>query len=336
MQSSNSCSHSNLIVHYPQIWSWGISWECEECHKFFLCGCFRKATTTLFETAKIYRVKKQPHPKYLITMFGSEFSPNYLKYLSGGIDIAYFEYHVAQPIFKLQKEHIEESSQWFQKYLDEPSFLFLTNICHLCRKIPSIHHFCGSIYGSWFMQRYGAYIYSQFCEWGLLSPRRPELLPEEIKNKYFDGVVIPEIGSPPAFREGRQQLQRDLDNQLRSKFDFPAIGEGWKNETMVFNAIKQLFPQYKVIHHYRSSWLEGQELDIYIEEVNIGIEYQGEQHFFPIDFFGGENGLEKTIARDEMKQIKCRKNKTELIFFNYYEQITEELIKKRLKNIMSL
>jgi hypothetical protein len=176
----------------------------------------------------------------------------------------------------------------------------------------------------------------QFCEWGLLPPRRPELVPEEIRSKYFKGVIIPELASPEDFREGRRRLQRDLDNQLRSKFDFPAIGDGWINETMLFNAVRQLFPQYIVIHHYRPSWLEGQELDIYIEELNIGIEYQGEQHFFPIDYFGGEEGLEKTIARDERKQVKCRKNRTNLVLFNYYEQITEELIKEKFKNIISL
>jgi hypothetical protein len=49
---------------------------------------------------------------------------------------------------------------------------------------------------------------------------------------------------------------------------------------------------------------------------NIGIEYQGDQHNYPIDFFGGEDSYIKNKARDETKKQLCQKNNCHLIYVN--------------------
>jgi hypothetical protein len=50
------------------------------------------------------------------------------------------------------------------------------------------------------------------------------------------------------------------------------------------------FPQYRIRENYRPDWLLSSnitklELDFYIEELKIGVEVQGEQHYKFVEFF---------------------------------------------------
>lgn len=47
------------------------------------------------------------------------------------------------------------------------------------------------------------------------------------------------------------------------------------------------------------------------------IEYDGKQHFEPIDFFGGQDGFEKTQKRDEIKNSYCKTNNIPLVRIPY-------------------
>jgi hypothetical protein len=72
--------------------------------------------------------------------------------------------------------------------------------------------------------------------------------------------------------------------------------------------IKEKFNEYNVIHHGKPRWLGKQHLDIYIPELSIGIEYQGEQHYSSIEYFGGENALKSNKERDLRKKQLCIEN----------------------------
>jgi len=111
-----------------------------------------------------------------------------------------------------------------------------------------------------------------------------------------------------------KELSRVSENMLRETRGLPKVGEGWVNETKLYYAIKEIFPQYKIIHQYRCKWLGLQSLDIFVEELNIGIEYQGAQHLRPIDFFGGEEAFKKTQQRDRKKKSLCDKHGIRLIY----------------------
>jgi hypothetical protein len=41
-------------------------------------------------------------------------------------------------------------------------------------------------------------------------------------------------------------------------------------------------------------WIENQRIDIYFPKYNIAIEYNGEQHYIPIEHFGGILELQDT------------------------------------------
>ena len=108
----------------------------------------------------------------------------------------------------------------------------------------------------------------------------------------------------------------------------------WKSEFELTLLVKQHMDQYnvEVKHHLRPYWLTPQELDIYFEVggKRVGIEYQGEQHYNPIDFFGGEEGLNNTKKRDIKKKRLCKMNDVILIYYNYDEEITYEVLKNKL------
>lgn len=106
------------------------------------------------------------------------------------------------------------------------------------------------------------------------------------------------------------------ENALREDNGIPRIGEGWISETELFYKIKEHYPNYTVLQHYHDTWLGNQHLDVYIKDINVGIEYQGAQHYRAIDIFGGEEGLINTQKRDKQKVAKCKKNNTKLVIVN--------------------
>lgn len=59
--------------------------------------------------------------------------------------------------------------------------------------------------------------------------------------------------------------------------------------------------------------------DFYLPEHNCCIEYDGEQHFRPIDFFGGEEGFQKRKINDEIKTKYCFEHNIRLIRIPYTE-----------------
>ncbi len=106
----------------------------------------------------------------------------------------------------------------------------------------------------------------------------------------------------------------DTENEIREILNLPKIGEGWISETNLYYEIKNSFPGIAIVHHGKPTWLGRQHLDIYIPRYNIGIEYQGDQHFKSIDFFGGVESFDRNKIRDKEKKSKCNENNCKLIY----------------------
>lgn len=103
------------------------------------------------------------------------------------------------------------------------------------------------------------------------------------------------------------------ENYIRNKLGLPAIGEGWISETLLYYSLKQSLPNELIIQHGKTSWLGKQHLDIFFPKRGIAIEFQGEQHFYPIDFFGGETSYAASMVRDQKKRDLCKSNNCILI-----------------------
>jgi very-short-patch-repair endonuclease len=65
--------------------------------------------------------------------------------------------------------------------------------------------------------------------------------------------------------------------------------------------------------------------DFYLPDYNMCIEYDGEQHYMPIDKFGGKNALLSLKTRDKIKTDFCLDNDIKLLRIKYNENIEEKL-----------
>jgi len=72
--------------------------------------------------------------------------------------------------------------------------------------------------------------------------------------------------------------------------------------------------------------------DFYLNEFKTCIEYDGEQHFIPINKWGGEENLKNNKIRDNIKNEYCINNDIKLIRIKYTENIIDILKNNILKN----
>lgn len=88
---------------------------------------------------------------------------------------------------------------------------------------------------------------------------------------------------------------------------------------------------------YRPYYLNqnGHQLsyDIYIPKIKTAIEYQGQQHFEPIDYFGGQKSFEAQKSRDELKRQLSKANHVKLIYINYWDSLSIDLIKNKINGV---
>ena len=67
--------------------------------------------------------------------------------------------------------------------------------------------------------------------------------------------------------------------------------------------------------------------DFYLPTYNLCIEYDGEQHFRPVEHFGGEKGFQQRKQNDLIKTSYCKDNNIHLLRIPYFKDVKEELEK---------
>lgn len=70
--------------------------------------------------------------------------------------------------------------------------------------------------------------------------------------------------------------------------------------------------------------------DFYLEDLNTIIEYDGEHHFKPVPYWGGEEKFKITQQNDAIKNEYCKQHNIKLVRFNY-TQNKDEIIQQILK-----
>ena len=87
----------------------------------------------------------------------------------------------------------------------------------------------------------------------------------------------------------------------------------------------------------RPNWLLNKsghrlELDGYNDALKIAFEYQGEQHYNPIKFYGNENnGFKKQLERDEIKIKECEKRGIKLLIIRSFKKMTNDVVLTEIK-----
>jgi len=96
---------------------------------------------------------------------------------------------------------------------------------------------------------------------------------------------------------------------------------------------------YEIKRHCRLDFLGRQHVDgaVYKDgKLLFCVEYDGIQHFKPIEFWGGVDGLKKYKMLDRKKNKIFKKENIPLIRFSYKDVITEELVVEKLKELKIL
>jgi len=93
------------------------------------------------------------------------------------------------------------------------------------------------------------------------------------------------------------------------------------NQKRIFNIVKEIWADAKwEFKHpdlrYKHSDMK-MELDMWIPSIKLAIEYQGEQHFFPIKHWGGEAAFIETQRRDKEKRDTCNARGINLLEIPY-------------------
>lgn len=65
--------------------------------------------------------------------------------------------------------------------------------------------------------------------------------------------------------------------------------------------------------------------DFYLPDYNTAIEYDGYQHFTPVQFFGGYDTYQKLKTHDSIKDNYCKDNNITLLRISYNENVNEKL-----------
>ena len=105
----------------------------------------------------------------------------------------------------------------------------------------------------------------------------------------------------------------------------------WVREEELHQLICRLFSTQTIRREASPRWLGQQRLDIYLPELALAIEHQGEQHYFPIDAFGGEQAFVKTRERDERKRALCRENGVTVVDIRFDDPLTIPSLRSRLQ-----
>jgi len=312
------------------------NWVLRKKHsKVYLCSCFKKAlenaiTEYICECGTIYRT--WDYKNDFINVFGTS------------APIALGEIFRKSWSCKTVKEGIS-------------SFYFKDKLCHECNQAVPNLLYCKQMYGrTHFEAEYGWYISKSANELGV-NFNNWHLMKKIASDKILDRIEIEFSEIDEAFEPYKKALENDdfiqkreawdswvnfidehfhydswlPENEARKRFGFKEKGHSSMGETSLYNLVKNVFPNHKVERHYRGKWLDRLELDIFVHELNLGIEYQGEQHFQAVEHWGGEEALKKGQARDEKKKYLCEVNKVALEYFYFNEVLTDEIVKKRLK-----
>ncbi len=108
----------------------------------------------------------------------------------------------------------------------------------------------------------------------------------------------------------------------------------WARESALYGIIRDIFPEQRVLREASPEWLGRMRLDIYLPELNLAIEHQGEQHFRPIAAFGGEEAHARVVERDILKRQLCLDKKISVIDIRYDMPITKAVIRQRLRRFL--
>jgi len=289
-----------------------------------ICSCFREAWCRYFiylrdELASSYlrthreKIEGKRLLKLAFSRFARSINPVALKAFFPATAVSSYAPQVIDGKDFFFGNHEIKPPELNDSFWNSPEniFRFQNKICEVCTgRVPN-HFYCHQMYGGPFIQVYGAWVKAEIIRQGYID--------------WYNNVD----------KTVCRKLWKEAENKIRTIVGVPLIGEKFISETVLFKTVAYLLKGHEVIHHYRADWLARQELDIFVPSLNLAVEYQGEQHFMPIDAWGGEDSFEKTQQRDEEKRRRCESKGVKLLYFDHTMELTEKFVARRLEEILN-
>jgi hypothetical protein len=95
-----------------------------------------------------------------------------------------------------------------------------------------------------------------------------------------------------------------------------------RNQQCLYEVVQRLYPTHKVFLNHRPFgfvFANGRpmQFDVFVPSLNLALEYQGQQHFEPIEVFGGERKFKRRVECDGEKRELCKKRGIRLVEIDY-------------------
>src|SRR5574344_1971892 len=123
------------------------------------------------------------------------------------------------------------------------------------------------------------------------------------------------------FDEYLSEIKTQYNDMKQLLIEQGVIKKKWKSEVELLRTVHSVYPD--CIYQYRAKWLGLQSLDIFIPSLNLGIEYQGLQHYESVILFGGDVGFKHRQKLDKQTVQLCKEHGVKLIEWRYDETISK-------------
>jgi hypothetical protein len=218
-----------------------------------------------------------------------------------------------------------------------PTSLFREKLCHACNQvIPSLlssayaHASFSFEHLYWYVKQLrtleaGMPSFKEFKNFMDANPERFALSKQK------------STSDADFYSKAHRQFFSETEMQTKIRFGLHALGGSSQSEYLLLGMVKAIYPDELIQHKVRPGWLENLELDIWIPHLSIAIEYQGEQHYRPVEHWGGEDAFQRQVERDRLKRKLCKRNGVRLIEIKFNQALDIDalgaLIRKPLGNI---
>jgi len=117
------------------------------------------------------------------------------------------------------------------------------------------------------------------------------------------------------------------------KEKFIVIG---KQQQILAKVVREILPNYEILQNYWHPLVRYEtnrlgQLDIFIPDLNLAVEYQGIQHFITKSNWGADDRLRSQQCKDQEKRELCKKHGITLLEVDYKWDGSSESIKELLK-----
>ena len=133
-----------------------------------------------------------------------------------------------------------------------------------------------------------------------------------------------------------EDYQRTIDQSKRMDFRCPSCTniKGELQIEEILNKYNLLFKQYQKYDDLLGVGGKSLSYDFYLFNYNLLIEYQGQQHYEPIEYFGGQEQFEKQVEHDKRKREYAEYHSIPLLPIPYWDfDNIEEIILEKLSKL---